>query len=156
MPQLARTFGMLLAEKLAKEDLNLDLILPLPLFWVRRLQRTYNQSELIAGVVASQLRVPLGNELKRVRGGKHQASLGRHQRLAGAKGVFAVSHPEHLSGKTVLLIDDVFTTGATLNSAAKVLMKAGVRTLYVATAARSQRWRDGAKKVLHEPTIDKK
>lgn len=139
-PQLARTFGTLLAEKLAGENLELDLILPLPLFWIRRLERTYNQSELLARIIGKRLHVPVGNELKRIKGGRHQASLGRRERLIGAKGVFAVKNPDTLYGKRVLLIDDVFTTGATLNSAAKVLMKAGVRTLYVATVARSQRW----------------
>lgn len=139
-PQLARPLGTLLAEKIAARELKPDLILPLPLFWVRKLQRTYNQSELLAKVIGRRLGVPVGNELKRVKGGKHQAALGRQQRLRGVKGVFAVSRPERLCGRTVLLVDDVFTTGATLNSAAKVLMKAGVRTLYVATVARSQRW----------------
>ncbi|MBQ9776540.1 MAG: ComF family protein [Lentisphaeria bacterium] len=140
--QLARTFGILLAEKLAAEAPEFDLILPLPLFWVRKLERSYNQSELLAKVIGKELSVPVGNDLKRIKGGKHQASLGRRQRQIGARGVFAVKHPEKLYGKRILLVDDVFTTGATLNSAAKVLMKANVKALYVATIARTQRWRD--------------
>ena len=139
-PQLARPLGVLLAEKLKNADFQADLILPIPLFWMRKLQRTYNQSFLLAKVIGAELGIPVGNQLKRIKGGKHQAARDRRSRLQGAKGVFQVKDAASLKDKKILLVDDVFTTGATLHAAAKELRKAGVRTIYTATVARAQRF----------------
>ena len=98
---------------------------PVPLHWTRRLQRGFNQSELLAKEMGRHASLPVEHLLKRVRSTGHQAWRGREERLTAVQNAFRVcseSLPQH-----VTLVDDLSTTGATLDACAQALKKAGVR-----------------------------
>lgn len=112
-------------------------LVPVPLSASRRRVRGYNQAEEIARVVADELRLPLEPELlRRIRHTKPQTEIaGRDERLKNVAGSFAAS--EDARGHTVLVIDDVYTTGATMGEAVRTLKAAGARRVYGITAARA-------------------
>ena len=115
-------------------------IVPVPLHYERLRERQFNQARIIAGVVAKALRLPLDEvSLVRERGSeKYRAGLdpkGRRDTVAGA---FQVRHPRLVAAENVLLVDDVFTTGATVNSCSEVLLAAGARQVSVLTVARGK------------------
>ncbi len=119
------------------------LLIPVPLHRIKHRLRGFNQSELIARIAARYLdrarfTVHVGN-LRRVRATVSQTGLTRHQRRENVRGAFVVATPAQLRDRTVILIDDVYTTGTTLNECARVLRKAGAREVVVATVARVYR-----------------
>ena len=115
----------------------IDVILPVPLHPVRLRAREFNQSLLLANRVSRQLTLPLSHSnLVRVRPTTPQTSLKRQDRLKNLRGSFIVKNPKALMGKNILLIDDVFTTGTTVNECAKALRKNGSGPVYIVTLAR--------------------
>lgn len=140
-PLLLPMFGDWLLRASAKwitvEDL---VIIPVPLHFFRLLRRRYNQAALLAKELAKRSGKPvLLDGMKRIKHRPPQAGLSREQRLKNMRGAFAVTpkHRDFLRGKTVLLVDDVMTTGATLNACAKALKKQGVTNVYACTLART-------------------
>ena len=114
-----------------------QVIIPVPLHWSRLLKRKYNQSALLAQGLAKRYNKtysPL--VLKRIKFTKSQGHLSQKERQKNVKGVFVVKYPEEIQGKSVLLVDDVFTTGATADECAKVLLKAGAKSVDVLTIAK--------------------
>lgn len=114
-----------------------NLVLPVPLHRRRLMTRGFNQALLLAkglGRIHS-LRVDF-QALKRIKDTPPQTGLKRKERLQNVKGAFAVSDPALLKGKRVLLVDDTYTTGATIRECARVLKKAGVEFVDVLTVAR--------------------
>jgi ComF family protein len=111
-----------------------DLIAPVPLHPRRLRQRGFNQALLLAHAFPE---VPLGREVVvRMRHTIPQVELKPKERRDNVKGAFAVPHPALVKGKNVLLLDDVFTTGATVRECAKALLKSGARRVDVLTVAR--------------------
>jgi ComF family protein len=117
-------------------------VVPVPLHARRLRQRGFNHSELIVRA-ALKLR-PAGDRLmldckilERNRDTQSQTGLTRHQRRENIRGAFVVAKPEELSGRGVLLVDDVFTTGTTVSECARVLLRAGASKVWVATVART-------------------
>lgn len=108
---------------------QIECFVPVPLHWTRRLTRGYNHAELIARMLSNP-EVRVSTDLVRIRRTKIQPGLSPAQRAANVKGAFAVRchHPFH--GRTVCLVDDVKTTGATLNECAATLKAAGARNVY--------------------------
>ena len=114
------------------------LIIPVPLHWRKKVQRGFNQAELLARHVGRYLEVEVvARNLSRVRDTYPQTALGPTQREENVKGAFEARIPARFSGKTVLLVDDVLTTGLTASECAKVLKRAGAERVYVLTVARS-------------------
>ena len=115
-----------------------DLITWLPLHWLRRWNRGYNQAELLARHLASLSRRPVRPLLRKTRWTPPQTHLSRKARLADVRGSFAlrrrVSLTENLTAKRILLIDDVLTTGATASESAGVLHAAGARVTVAVVA----------------------
>jgi ComF family protein len=142
----ANVLGAKLAQAIAEPsfaDTDPVLLIPVPLHRIKQRLRGFNQSELIAHSVARHLdrarfRVHNGI-LRRVRPTVSQTGLTRHQRRENVRGAFVVAKPDQLRDRTVVLIDDVYTTGTTLNECARVLRKAGARQVVVATVARVYR-----------------
>ncbi|MDX1932636.1 MAG: ComF family protein [Capsulimonadales bacterium] len=141
---LGEPLGRLLAESLEKDSLftaeqreRFDLIVPIPLHTGRLRERGFNQAERLAGPVADRLRRPLLNRaLVRVRATGHQARLSGPERQANMDhDVFRTERPVSVVGKGILLIDDVLTTGATINAAARALKEAGASGVYALTLA---------------------
>jgi len=115
----------------------IDLIMPVPLHSARLREREYNQSLLLAHRLSTHFHIPLTfTTLIRTRQTTPQTALSRKDRLKNLRRSFAVTSPESIKGKTILLVDDVFTTGTTVNECAKTLRKAGSGDVYVVTLAR--------------------
>lgn len=108
---------------------GVDFFVPVPLHWTRRLGRGYNQSHLIAKSFEGNS-PRLNCDLVRIRNTKRQAALTDAARLKNVKGAFAVRKGHSFKNKVICLVDDIKTTGATLNECAWVLKKAGANRVY--------------------------
>lgn len=109
-----------------------DCIIPVPLHQDKIKLRGYNQCELIANSLSECLNVPVINDLLvRTKNTKSQTGKSKSARKENVLGAFSTK--EKLNNKTILLIDDVFTTGATVNECAKILKENGAKSVYVAT-----------------------
>jgi ComF family protein len=120
------------------ETLQYDAVIPVPLYPTKLRDREYNQSLLLADRLSRHTRIPLSyDNLVRTRETPPQTELSRAVRLKNLRRAFTVRRPADMAGKRVLLIDDVFTTGTTVNECAKALRKAGALDVYVCTLART-------------------
>lgn len=141
MRPLARPLGRRLAEGFSREwkPEDFDAIVAVPLSAARLRDRAYNQAELLARELARLSGIPyLGGACCRVRATPSQTGLTRAQRLENLRGAFAAGpRAAQLAGKRILLIDDVFTTGATLTVCAQALRRAGARRVCALTLART-------------------
>jgi len=115
-----------------------DVVLPVPMHWRRRLGRRRDHARALAAGVADALDVPLGAELVRVRNTPPQTHLSRTARLANVRGAFAVRGRAGLRGARVLLVDDVTTTGATANEAARTCLRAAALRVTLAVVAKAE------------------
>ncbi len=116
---------------------DVNLVVPVPLFKKRARKRGYNQSELLARAFCKETGLPLdAASLVRVRDTGSQTKLGREARVTNMAGAFEVKNAAAVKGKTVLLIDDVATTGSTLEACAQALRQAGVKRVMAYTFAR--------------------
>ncbi len=115
------------------------LVVAVPLHFMRRLQRGFNQAESLARHIAAELQVPHRSRiLKRTRTTLPQSELKRDDRLENVRGAFRARPAAELRGATVLLVDDILTTGATCSEAARALKALGARRVVVVVLARSQ------------------
>jgi ComF family protein len=137
---LRKPLGRMLSLALPREE-QVDLVVPVPMHWFRKWKRGFNQAELLARVVARRTGVPVARSLKRGRSTLSQAGLTLSQRRDNLTGVFRVSARNRIEGRRVLLVDDVFTTGATASACAAALKRAGARSVVLLTLARvDRRW----------------
>ena len=121
-------------------ELRADLVMPVPLHWRRRWHRGYNQSEALAQAIACRLALPCHPAaLRRLRATPPQTTLTATDRRQNLRGAFALRRGSDLKDKTVLLIDDVMTSGSTVNECAKVIRTARAKTIVVAVLAHDGR-----------------
>jgi ComF family protein len=115
---------------------NIDIVTPIPLYHTRLWEREYNQAELLARQISSSfgLNLSVGN-LIRLRNTKPQSALNTKKRLNNLKGAFGVKSPEQFKEKTILIIDDLLTTGTTISEAALTLKQGGAKDIFVLTLA---------------------
>jgi len=119
-------------------EIGADLIVPVPLHAGRLREREFNQSLLLADLLGRHLNLPvMATALARVRATAPQTTLTRSERSHNLRRAFAVQNAEVLAERRVLLIDDVFTTGTTVNRCTKTLLKAGASAVQVLTLART-------------------
>ena len=139
MEPLARPLGARLAQVLSQAE-PVDLIIPVPLDRRRERSRGFNQSELIARELSRITGVPIDRRtLRRERPTETQTGLTHSQRRLNVQGAFRVRHPERVAGKRVALVDDVITTGATVDACARTLKRAGAARVIVLALARARR-----------------
>lgn len=137
---LAKRLGVILANRTLGDErfTGADLLMPVPLHPSRARERGYNQSELIAEVIGQKLDLPVDkNILSRKKRTKAQTDLDAKQRRENVKGAFVVRRPEEVSGKRVVIVDDVLTTGATLEACTEALLSAGAKEVYTLALARA-------------------
>ena len=137
------TSGLETFRKLKKKSSSLkdlpeaDFIFPVPLHAKRLRQRGYNQAQLLARAFFYKEKNKIKNDiLTRCRNTPPQTGLDGAERRKNLKNAFCVNNKDLVSGKTILLVDDVFTTGTTVNECARVLVKAGADNVDVLTLAR--------------------
>ncbi len=136
-PSLAEPLARLMLAALPP-SLSIDLIMPVPLHPRRLREREFNQALLLADRLRAALHAPVVyTNLVRVLPAAAQTSLSRKERLRNLRGAFAVRTPAEVAGKRIVLVDDVFTTGATVNECAKTLRKSGSGDVFVLTLART-------------------
>jgi ComF family protein len=116
-----------------------DLVVPMPTTVRHRLDRGCNPCELLASELARRIRRACRRVLVRQGDFERQGGLDEEARMENVKGTFAVRHPEFVRGRTVLVVDDIMTTGATLAETAKTLKEAGASRVWSVTLARSVR-----------------
>ena len=139
-PHVARRLALLLREVQVRGPLNTaDLIVPVPLHADRERERGFNQAVVIARELASLSRLPLDEHsvVRRLHTERHRAGMDAKARRQSVAGAFAVRHRDLIAGKRVLLVDDVFTTGATASACASALIEVGADAVFVLTIARA-------------------
>lgn len=156
---LTGALGALLSEKLAPfaESWNLDTVIPIPSHWRRRLRRGTNGAEILAETVARELNLPLDRaSLRSARLPHKQGTLSPSERRSNVRHAFKVRPAAiRVVDRTILLIDDVMTTGATLEEATKTLIRGGARAVYVAVVARGIGSQQVAQPVCHDDSTPK-
>lgn len=118
---------------------NFDFILSVPLHSKKMKSRGYNQSELIGKYIASKLNLQFIDALKRIKNTNKQSAKSKEERNKNLKDAFKIKKSKKvqvIKNSSVLLVDDVYTTGSTANECSKVLLNYGVRKVYVITIAR--------------------
>ena len=112
-------------------------LVPVPLHWIRQARRGFNQAELLCQRLSPRLKMPVLPLLRRNRVTAHQARLDAEGRLKNLRGAFLVPEAGAAKGRSLLLVDDVMTTGATLTACAEALYAAGAAEVSVLTIARA-------------------
>ena len=134
--EIALPLGMMAAKMLRESGCDCNLAVPVPMNFFRRTLRGYNQAELFARCTAGELQLPLKNILHSRLTFSVQSSRNRQERHRAIAKQFSL-RGKIAPGSRILLIDDIFTTGATLNAAAEILLAGGAESVAVLTAARS-------------------
>lgn len=114
-----------------------DIIIPVPIHKKRKLQRGYNQTQLIAKEISKNIDIKLcNNVLVKNKNTIAQSKLNKNKRKQNIKGAFKALNVQNIQGKSVLLFDDIYTTGSTANECSKILKEAGAKTVGVLTIAK--------------------
>ncbi len=135
--------GELLAERalaIAEECLSKPVLIPVPMHASRRKHRGYNQTESLCEAIMKVSGNSFAYEpgaLARIRNTPPQQGLPRHRRLKNMLGAMEAMHPEFVTGKTCIVIDDVSTTGATVHETKRALLEAGAQEVHILTLAHS-------------------
>jgi len=134
--ELGRPLGEIAAKTFLTHNIKVDAIVPIPLHWRRLFCRGYNQSEIIAKQLSKELKIPVEKILMRNRHTKQQAKLEKNERKKNLIDAFSIIKGANYEKRSILLVDDVMTTGATLTEAAKVLLKEVATEVNVLVLAR--------------------
>lgn len=136
--RLVPMFAEMIVSRITPEFLKVDLVSFVPLTRKKEVRRGYNQSELLARALAERFDLPCGSTLVKTQETEDQSQLPAEGRRKNVRGVFGpATCGVDLKTKTILLVDDVFTTGTTVNECSKTLLKAGAKEVRVLTLARS-------------------
>lgn len=139
-PFLPKTLQRLFLSAFENSDFQpIDLIVPVPLSKKRRLERGFNQSEILAEFISKKTGIKSDDKslVREIHTPIHRAAMDKKAREATVKNAFAVKRPNLIENNRILLIDDVFTSGATVSSCAEVLKKHGAGEVFILTIARA-------------------
>lgn len=134
---LADELGALAGKRFGSQLGGLDGVVAVPLHWFRRLGRGYDQAELLAKAIGRAVSLPCLDALRRTRLSRPQSAKPRSSRLRSPRGAYRLARGLCLQGKRLLLVDDVMTTGATLEAAAQALLAGGALEVVALTLART-------------------
>lgn len=136
---LAKYLARFMVDRLKEANVKFDIIVPVPLNKNRFKKRGFNQAELLADEIASELNTQAVSCMDRVVDTPFQARLTREERLTNLKDAFVIGDKSLVKGKTVLIIDDIFTTGSTINECATVLFKAKAKSVIAITLSHAKK-----------------
>lgn len=148
---IAKLLGAMMSDAFLRFGMEADIIVPVPMTAAEIGKRGFNQSELLAEETGKRLSLPVLPALIKAKETSPQKELGGRERAENLKGVFTAAYSEWIRGRKILLVDDVFTTGATANECSRTLLAAGVKSVNVLTAAvtkeriAAERSEDGAR-----------
>ncbi|MCX7981785.1 MAG: ComF family protein [Syntrophales bacterium] len=137
---IGKYLGKMMAERYFKDlDFSsLDLIIPVPLHNGKLRRRSFNQALVLAKEVSKKYNIPCRDALlKRTVNTKSQVALPKEERKKNVRGAFSLTNAHEIKDKNILLIDDVYTTGGTVNECARLLLEKGAKSIYVCTLART-------------------
>ncbi|MGC4021985.1 MAG: phosphoribosyltransferase family protein [Cyclobacteriaceae bacterium] len=140
-PEIGVRLGKIAGEQLIRSGFNieLDMIIPVPLHPSRQRNRGYNQSAKFAEGLSEALKVPVNQKAcRRLTNTKTQTKKTREERWENVEKVFQIINPDQLKNKKVLLVDDIITTGATFEACGHILLKAECKELSMACIAHAQ------------------
>jgi ComF family protein len=136
---LSIPLSLLILNHLQTIDCQIDkrfVIIPVPMYLKKKRRRGFNQSEEIAKLISVSTGIPLSTTLIKTKETKPQMDLNRKERTENIKNCFAVKNKEEVENKTILLLDDVYTTGMTMDECAKVLKENGSKEVWGLSVAR--------------------
>jgi ComF family protein len=143
LKDLAKTLANLLVEHFVLSQKNTNeiwdngILVPIPLDKNKIRIRGYNQSEELAKELAKILQIPVtSNNLMKIKETKPQMELKKEEREKNLLGAFKIKKPAEFAGKKIFLVDDVYTTGSTMEECANILLKSGVKSVFGITIAR--------------------
>lgn len=138
-PEVGRLTGKWFGESIARLNPKIDIIVPIPLHPSKKRKRGYNQSDYIAEGMAEALQKEwLPDVMERTVNTATQTKKGRRERFENTSNIYRVSKPGKIVGKSVLVVDDVITTGATVGQCAELLIDAGSSGVSVAALAAAE------------------
>lgn len=132
-----KVLAEMLCELILEKDLKLDYICYVPISKVSLKRRGFNQCEIIANNISEILNIPVLNCLVKIRETKEQKRLSKDERKENVLGAFKVKNKKKIFKKNILLIDDVYTTGSTINECKKNIEKCNINKIYLLTIAKS-------------------
>ena len=140
-PDIARKLGELTGQTMMKyySTDEFDIMIPVPLHWRKQRKRGYNQSVQIAKGIQKHFEIPVRLEIKRVNYGKTQTFKNRYERLESLTNSFSLKNPDNIHGKNILLIDDVITTGSTLEHIAEILLENNANSVSILAIAYTEK-----------------
>jgi len=138
MKPLSEPLGAYLTRALPLDE-PFDAVVPIPLHWMRRFQRGFNQAALLARQIARRRSIPVLRAIRRVRATRTQTGLTNAKRRQNVAGAFRARPKCSVQGLRILLVDDVMTTGATGSACAAALKRAGAKSVTLLTVARVDR-----------------
>ncbi len=121
-----------------EEDDRPDILVPVPMYWMRRIWRGIDHTQLLVEGLEGELQIPVERQLVRIRNTPPQVYLNRAQRVTNVRKAFKVANQAAVRGARVLLVDDVTTTGATASEAARTLLRAGASSVALAVLAKPE------------------
>lgn len=139
LPGIATLFGRAIGHLVQERKIfyDLDMIIPVPLHSLRYRERGFNQATLIAREIGRLTQIPVKDKvLKRIRYTRQQAKFNKEERAENVRNAFRVTDASIVKEKNVALVDDVLTTGSTMNECAKVLRQCGARQITTITIVR--------------------
>jgi len=135
---IGRKLGDILYDRMALENFHADYIVPVPMHEKKQQKRGYNQAAIMAKRLARRMEaVYIGNLLARCRETKPMKGLGSFERQENLRGAFAVQRGNRyaITGKDILLVDDIYTTGSTMDQCSKILLEAGANQVFALSFA---------------------
>ena len=132
--RVAVPLGRRLAQGIRLAEWRVDAVVPIPLFMGRHLERGYNQARELAASLSGALNAPKLEALRRIKSTKRQARLGKTERSSNVREAFQVV--QNVKGLEIILVDDVYTSGATATECALQLIEAGAKRVRIAVISR--------------------
>ncbi len=131
------TLAWFVCEKFMSLDIDFDVVIPMPISKERQKERGFNQADILVGDIEDLTGLVRKDILQKVKNTPHQTGLSRENRQTNLDSAFVVTDKSLVKGKTILVVDDIYTTGATLNEVASTLNRAGAKAVYGLTLART-------------------
>lgn len=129
--------NQILKEKKVYEILKkYDIIIPVPMGKNKYLDRGYNQTKLISDIISKKINSLENCDLRKIKNNKTQSKLNQNERKENVKNVFEIENIKFIRNKNIIILDDIYTTGATVNEISKVLKNAGAKDILVLIIAK--------------------